>query len=94
VHNEEDAIVELVQHIILALKGLGRPWEVVVVDDGSTDGTLKRLDPLEVKVIAHPYNIGNRAAIKTGIRHACGEIILMMDGDDQHDPLDIPRLIE
>ncbi len=67
---------------------------MVVIDDGSTDETLKRLEPLEVKVIAHPYNIGNGAAIKTGIRHACGEIILMMDGDGQHDPLDIPRLIE
>lgn len=94
VHNEEDAIVSLVQQIIQALKALGRPWEVVVVDDGSTDGTLKRIEPLEVKVIAHPYNIGNGAAIKTGIRHACGEIILMMDGDGQHDPADIPRLIE
>ncbi len=67
---------------------------MVVVDDGSTDETLKRLEPLEVKVIAHPYNIGNGAAIKTGIRHACGEIILMMDGDGQHDPIDIPKLIE
>ena len=93
-HNEEDAIVSLVQQIILVLKGLGRPWEVVIIDDGSTDGTLKCLEPLEVKVIAHPYNIGNGAAIKTGIRHACGEIILMMDGDGQHDPGDIPRLIE
>jgi glycosyltransferase involved in cell wall biosynthesis len=94
VHNEEDAIVSLIQQIILVLKGLGRPWEVVIIDDGSTDGTLKCLEPLEVKVIAHPYNIGNGAAIKTGIRHACGEIILMMDGDGQHDPGDIPRLIE
>jgi len=94
VHNEEDAIVNLVQQIILVLKLLGRPWEVVIVDDGSTDGTLKRLEPLEVKVIAHPYNIGNGAAIKTGIRHACGEIIVMMDGDGQHDPADISRLIE
>ena len=94
VRNEEDAIVNLVQQVIRILKGLGRPWEVVVVDDGSTDETLKRLEPLEVKVIAHPYNIGNGAAIKTGIRHACGEIILMMDGDGQHDPNDIPKLIE
>ncbi|MGH9425199.1 MAG: glycosyltransferase family 2 protein, partial [Terriglobia bacterium] len=57
-------------------------------------GTLKRIESWEVKVIAHPYNIGNGAAIKTGIRRACGEIILMMDGDGQHDPADIPRLIE
>lgn len=94
VHNEEDAIVNLIQQIILVLKGLGRPWEVVIVDDGSTDETLKRIESLEVKVIAHPYNIGNGAAIKTGIRHACGEVILMMDGDGQHDPADIARLIE
>lgn len=94
VHNEEEAIVNLIEQIVRVLKGLGRPWEVVIVDDGSTDQTLKRIEPLEVKVIAHPYNIGNGAAIKTGIRHACGEIILMMDGDGQHDPADIPRLIE
>jgi len=94
VHNEEDAIGSLVEQVIGVLKGLGRPWEVVIIDDGSTDNTLRRLEPLEVKAIAHPYNIGNGAAIKTGIRHACGEIILMMDGDGQHDPADIPKLIE
>jgi glycosyltransferase involved in cell wall biosynthesis len=93
VHNEEEAIADLIQRIIVVLKGFGRPWEVVVVDDGSTDRTVERIEPLEVKFISHPYNIGNGAAVKTGIRHACGEIILMMDGDGQHDPADIPKLV-
>lgn len=75
------------------LEGLGRVWEIVVVDDGSTDGTLKSLESKNIKLICHPYNIGNGAAIKTGIRHASGEIIVTMDGDGQHQAEDIPRLV-
>lgn len=94
VHNEAESIACLLEKVSTVLKTLGRPWEIIVVDDGSTDGTLKQVAGAEVKVISHPYNIGNGAAIKTGIRHACGEIVLLMDGDGQHDPRDIPRLID
>ena len=93
VHNEAENIATLLEKVSAVLKNLGRPWEIIVVDDGSTDSTLKQIAGMEVKVISHPYNIGNGAAIKTGIRHACGEIVLLMDGDGQHDPRDIPRLI-
>src|SRR5919198_578740 len=93
VHNEDESISPLLEEAIAVMKGLGRPWEIIVVDDGSTDQTLERLRDKEVRVIAHPYNIGNGAAIKTGIRYASGEIIVMMDGDGQHDPQDIPKLI-
>jgi len=73
---------------------LGRTWEVLVVDDGSTDGTAARAQEAGSRVISHPYNIGNGAAVKTGIREARGRVIVMMDADGQHDPADIPRLLE
>ncbi len=92
-YNEAGSIGQLVDRVAGVLEGLGRPWEVVVVDDGSTDSTLDSLKDKDVTVVAHPYNIGNGAAIKTGIRHCSGDIVVMMDGDGQHDPEDIPRLI-
>ena len=92
-YNEAGSIGRLIDRVAGVLEGLGRPWEVVVVDDGSTDGTLDSLRDKDVTVVAHPYNIGNGAAIKTGIRHCSGDIVIMMDGDGQHDPEDIPRLV-
>lgn len=68
--------------------------EVIVVDDGSADTTVSVCRELGVRVLSHPYPKGNGAAIKTGARAARGEWILFMDGDGQHDPADIPRLLE
>ncbi|MEW5975376.1 MAG: glycosyltransferase family 2 protein [Acidobacteriota bacterium] len=93
VHDEQDAIAEVVDRAIAVMKSLGRAWEILVVDDGSNDATVERLKDKEVRILAHPYNIGNGAAVKTGIRHANCEIVVMMDGDGQHHPEDIPRLI-
>ncbi len=67
--------------------------EIIVVDDGSKDGTGEVADDLGIKVIRHPYSMGNGAAIKAGARNARGDILVFMDADGQHDPDDIPRLL-
>lgn len=67
--------------------------EIIVVDDGSADNTATIAHSFDVKVISHPYSLGNGAAIKTGSRMAKGEILIFMDADGQHNPADIPRLL-
>jgi len=68
--------------------------EIIVVNDGSTDDTEQVCEKHGVKVITHPYCIGNGGAIKSGARAAGGDILVTMDADGQHDPADINRLIE
>jgi len=67
--------------------------EVIVVDDGSTDGCGGVAEKPGLRIIRHPYNIGNGAAIKSGIRAARGGLLVLMDGDGQHQPEDIARLL-
>ncbi|AQA19759.1 glycosyl transferase [Halioglobus japonicus] len=67
--------------------------EIIVVNDGSTDGTLQVCEAHGVRVVTHPYPKGNGAAIKSGARAARGEHIVFMDGDGQHNPADIERLL-
>ncbi|HEY6199227.1 MAG TPA: glycosyltransferase family 2 protein [Candidatus Binatia bacterium] len=67
--------------------------EIVVVDDGSTDDTAEAALRGGAHVVRHPYNIGNGAAVKSGIRAARGRLIVLMDGDGQHRPEDIPKLL-
>lgn len=67
--------------------------EIIVIDDGSTDNSAAIALNAGAIVIRHPYNIGNGAAVKTGIRAAKGRRLLLMDGDGQHDPGDIPKLL-
>lgn len=88
--NESESISSLIKQL-LALPDLK---EVIVVDDGSSDGTGDIAEKLGVKVIRHPYSKGNGAAIKSGARAATGDIILFMDADGQHSPDDALRLIE
>jgi glycosyltransferase involved in cell wall biosynthesis len=87
---EEAAIGEVVRRVREA-----GPWlEVLVVDDGSGDATAERAEAAGARVVRHPYNKGNGAAVKTGLRHARGGVVLLMDADGQHDPDDMLRLIE
>ena len=67
--------------------------EVLVVDDGSNDGTGHVCKGFNVHLLSHPYSKGNGAAIKTGARAATGDYIVFMDGDGQHDPAEIEKLI-
>src|SRR5262245_53145511 len=97
--NELENIPPLYQQLAAVLPSLARPWEVVFVDDGSTDGSSERLRELaardtRVKVIRFRRNYGQTAAMQAGIGHAAGDVIVTLDGDLQNDPLDIPTLIQ
>jgi glycosyltransferase involved in cell wall biosynthesis len=84
---------ESIAGLVTSLRALA-PWrEVLVIDDGSTDDTATRAEAAGARVIRHPYNKGNGAAVKTGIRHARGEYLLIVDGDGQHQPEDAVRLV-
>lgn len=67
--------------------------EIIIVDDGSTDGTAQICQEHHVRLVCHPYCMGNGAAIKTGAREARGDVFLFLDADGQHNPDDIPRLL-
>jgi glycosyltransferase involved in cell wall biosynthesis len=88
-YNEEHNIKEVVSQI----RSLYPDYEVIVIDDGSSDETAKRARSAGATVYQHPYNIGNGAAVKTGIRNAQGDILVFMDADGQHNPIDIAKLI-
>ncbi len=88
--NESTAIGQTIE----CIKQLSIAHEIIVVNDGSTDQTKQVAETAGAKVVTHPYSKGNGAAIKTGARTATGDIIVFMDADGQHDPQDIPRLIE
>ena len=90
VNNEE----QTVGGIIKKIKALYPEFEIIVINDGSTDQTGSVAKDAGAIVYSHPYNIGNGAAIKSGIRIASGEILVFMDGDGQHNPEDIKRLIK
>ena len=84
---------ESIASVIAALRTAG-PWhEIVVVDDGSSDDTRTLAAAAGATVVRRPYNKGNGAAVKSGIRQATGEYILIIDGDGQHQPEDARRLV-
>jgi glycosyltransferase involved in cell wall biosynthesis len=99
VHDEEDNVVPLYEALSKALRALGRPYEIIVVDDGSRDDTYQRLARLAdaddaFKLIKLRRNFGQTAAMAAGFDHAAGDIVIPMDGDLQNDPTDIPRLLD
>ena len=98
-YNEEANVEPLLSGILDVVRGLGIPSELIVVDDGSSDGTLDALGELapanpEVVVVALSRNYGQTQALQAGFDRARGEAIVTMDGDLQNDPRDIPRLLE
>jgi glycosyltransferase involved in cell wall biosynthesis len=88
-YNEADVIAE----VIARVRQVRPEAEILVVDDASTDGTAEIALSLGVRVVRHPYNKGNGAAVKTGLRNARGEVVLLMDADGQHDPDDIEDML-
>lgn len=94
--NEAAAIGATVEkiHVQLARMNLKACAEILVVNDGSTDDTAAVAEAAGARVVHHPYSKGNGAAIKTGARAAQGEVLVFMDADGQHDPADIPRLLD
>ncbi len=89
VYNEDKTIANLVSKI----KSCYPDFDVIVIDDGSTDSTADAAQAAGARVYSHPYNIGNGAAVKSGIRVADGDILVFLDGDGQHDPEDIAKLL-
>jgi glycosyltransferase involved in cell wall biosynthesis len=88
--DEEEAIGDVVTRLLAAA-----PWrEVLVVDDGSSDTTARRAEEAGARVIRHPYNKGNGAAVKSGIRAASGTYLLIVDADGQHPPDAARRIVE
>jgi len=98
VHNEEKNIEPLYEEILAALEPLGEPFEIIYVNDGSTDGTGEVLRKLKardsrVRVLEMDRNRGEAAALTAGFFNARGEIVVSMDGDGQNDPAYIPDLL-
>jgi glycosyltransferase involved in cell wall biosynthesis len=98
IYNEHGAIEALFAKIKEVMDRLGRPYEVIFVNDGSTDGSAAMLDGLafknpEAKVVHFRRNFGQTAAMMAGFDHASGEVIIPMDGDYQNDPEDIPKML-
>lgn len=98
VMNEEGNVRLLYDKIKRAMDGMGAPYEIIFVDDGSTDSTFSRLkcikdtDP-DLKLVKFRTNFGQSAAMAAGFEQACGNIVISMDGDLQNDPKDIPTLV-
>ncbi|MFH1706556.1 MAG: glycosyltransferase family 2 protein [Planctomycetota bacterium] len=96
-HNEAENVVDLCDRCRRALDPLGRPYEIIFIDDNSTDNTRAVLEDLArrlpaVRVILHHNNCGQSTSVVSGVRAAAGRVIATLDGDGQNDPADIPAM--
>src|SRR3990167_5674612 len=99
IHNEEDNIVPLVHELEPVMQKLGQPWELICVDDGSTDRSLLTLQELckersYMRILSFTRNFGQSSAFAAGFEAARGAFVITLDGDGQNDPADIPILTE
>ncbi|NLD36017.1 MAG: glycosyltransferase family 2 protein [Desulfatiglans sp.] len=85
---------ETIRDVIIKVKEIDPEFEIIVVNDGSKDQTGEIAREAGAIVYSHPYNIGNGASIKSGIRIASGDILVFIDGDGQHDPNDIAKMLQ
>lgn len=97
--NEEENILDLVNELEPVMQGLQKPWELLCVDDGSTDRTREILADLRtskpyLRIVAFDGNFGQSSAFDAGFKLAKGEFIITLDGDRQNDPADIPNLLD
>jgi glycosyltransferase involved in cell wall biosynthesis len=98
-YNEQESVQPLYEAIVRAVEPLGRPFEMVFVDDGSKDDTVAIATSLarhdsRLRIVKFRRNYGQTAAMAAGIEHANGEVLVTMDGDLQNDPADIALLLE
>ncbi len=97
--NEEDNVVELIEELEPIMLSLKKPWELICIDDGSSDRTLEILSGLitqkpYLKLLVFKKNYGQSSAFDAGFRASKGEFVITLDGDRQNDPADIPKLLE
>jgi glycosyltransferase involved in cell wall biosynthesis len=97
--DEEGNVCPLVEEIELVMKEQNDPWELILIDDGSTDNTLSLIKDLikkknYLRVIVFEKNYGQSSAFEAGFKHAKGQWVITLDGDRQNDPADIPKLIK
>lgn len=94
-YNEEGNVAELHRRVLKAMRGLNEPFEIIAVNNASTDGTREELLKLApIRIISLAHNIGQTAGLDAGIHAAKGDIVITMDADVQNDPADIPRMLE
>jgi undecaprenyl-phosphate 4-deoxy-4-formamido-L-arabinose transferase len=98
VYNEETTVEEVYRQSVAALESLGQPYEIIFVDDGSTDGTWKTIERLhegnaDLRAVRLKRNFGQHPAMHAGLVRARGEVVVTMDGDLQNSPADLPKLV-